>query len=81
MYTMGVAGTALTSWAGAGSVRSYRTRFARPVIVPRGEEGARIVVTGRVIEKLDAPAVRVELDVRCGPDKVLGRTSAVVELT
>ncbi|OLT16555.1 dehydratase [Pseudonocardia sp. CNS-139] len=81
MYTMGVAGTALTRWAGAGAVRSYRTRFARPVLVPRGEEGARIVVTGRVAEKLEAPAVRVELEVRCGPDKVLSRTSAVVELS
>jgi acyl dehydratase len=80
MYTMGVAGTALTRWAGPGSVRSYRTRFARPVIVPRGEEGARIVVTGRVAEKLTAPAVRVELEVRCGADKVLSRTSAVVHL-
>jgi hypothetical protein len=37
-------------------------------------------VTGRVVEKLDAPAVRVELEVRCGTDKVLSRTSAVVEL-
>jgi acyl dehydratase len=81
MFTMGVAGTALTRWAGGGSVRSFRTRFARPVVVPRGEEGTRIVVTGRVVEKLDAPAVRVQLEVRCGPDKVLGRTSAVVELT
>lgn len=80
MFTMGVAGAALTAWAGAGSVRSFRTRFARPVVVPRGEEGTRIVVTGRVVEKLDAPAVRVQLEVRCGPEKVLGRTSAVVEL-
>lgn len=80
MFTMGVAGTALTAWAGAGSVRSFRTRFARPVVVPRGEGGTRIVVTGRVVEKLDAPAVRVQLEARCGPDKVLGRTSAVVEL-
>jgi acyl dehydratase len=80
MYTMGVASTALTAWAGAGSVRGYRTRFARPVIVPRGEEGATIVVTGRVAEKLDAPAVRVELEVRCGADKVLTRTSAIVDL-
>lgn len=80
MFTMGVAGTALTTWAGAGSVRSFRTRFARPVVVPRGEEGTRIVVTGRVVEKLDAPLVHVQLEARCGPDKVLGRTSAVVEL-
>jgi acyl dehydratase len=80
MLTMGIAAAALTSWAGAGSVRSYRARFSRPVVVPRGDEGARIVVTGRVVEKLDAPAVRVELEVRCGTDKVLSRTSAVVEL-
>ncbi|GAA1255818.1 MaoC family dehydratase [Pseudonocardia aurantiaca] len=80
MYTMGVAGAALTAWAGAGAVRGYRTRFARPVVVPRGDEGATIVVTGRVAAKLDAPAVRVDLEVRCGADKVLTRTSAIVEL-
>jgi acyl dehydratase len=80
MYTMSVAGTALTAWAGGGAVRSFRARFARPVPVPRGEEGTRIVVSGRVVELLTAPAVRVELDVRCDGVKVLARTGAIVEL-
>lgn len=79
MYTMGVAATALTRWAGAGSLRSYQARFARPVVVPRGE-GTRIVVTGRLVRKLDAPAVHVELEVRCGQEKVLTRSVAVVHL-
>lgn len=81
MFTMGLAARVLTGWASdPAAVRSYRTRFARPVLVPRGGAGARVVVTGRVAEKLDAPAVRVELDVRCGADRVLTRTSAIVEL-
>jgi acyl dehydratase len=80
MYTMGVAGAALSAWAGGGAVRSFRARFARPVPVPRGEEGTTIVVSGRVVELLTAPAVRVELDVRCAGVKVLARAGAIVEL-
>lgn len=81
MLTMGIAARALTRWTGdPGSVVSYSARFARPVVVPRGADGVRVEVSGTVTELLGAPHVRVELVVRCGPDKVLTRTRAVVAL-
>jgi acyl dehydratase len=80
MLTMAEAVRVVTDWAGdPGAVVQYGVRFTRPVVVP-DEGGAVLDVDGRVTEKLDDGTVRVELTVRCGPDKVLGQARAVVRL-
>jgi acyl dehydratase len=48
MYTMALAGRALTTWAGPGAVVEYSVRFTKPVVVPDDDVGAEIVVSGRV---------------------------------
>ncbi|SEF86073.1 MaoC like domain-containing protein [Thermomonospora echinospora] len=81
MLTMGLAIRAVTDWAGdPGAVVEYGTRFLRPVVVPDDDLGVEATVSGRVAAVLPEPRVRVDLDVRVGADKVLGRTRAVVAL-
>ena len=49
MFTMALAGRAVTAWAGdPGAVVEYGVRFTRPVVVPDDDEGAEVVVTGAV---------------------------------
>lgn len=81
MFTMGSAVTVVTDWAGdAGRVIEYGVRFTKPVVVPY-DSGADIDVSA-VVKEVDAETrrVTVELGVTCGPDKVLGRAVAVVQL-
>jgi acyl dehydratase len=81
MFTMAQAGRVLTDWAGdPGAVEEYGVRFTKPVVVPDDEDGARLVVSGVVKEKLDDGRVRVELTARSGGDKVLAQARAVVRL-
>src|SRR5919202_446994 len=50
MFTMAEAGRVLTDWTGdPGSVVEYGVRFTRPVVVP-DDAGARLEVSGRVVE-------------------------------
>ena len=42
--------------------------------------GELLVVTGTVLEKLDGDRVQIDLDVRCGGEKVLLKARAVVQL-
>lgn len=81
MFTMGSAIEIVSAWVGdAGRVVEYSTRFTKPVVVPYAE-GAALAVTG-VVTGTDETTRRatVELGVTCGPDKVLGRCLAVVQL-
>ena len=81
MFTMGSAIEIVSAWVGnAGRVVEYSTRFTKPVVVPYAE-GADLAVTG-VVTATDETTRRatVELGVTCGPDKVLGRCLAVVQL-
>src|SRR5262245_54317011 len=49
MYTMAIAGRALTAWAGdPAAVVQYGVRFARPVVVPDTDQGTEVEVTGVV---------------------------------
>ncbi|MDP9395982.1 MAG: MaoC family dehydratase [Actinomycetota bacterium] len=81
MLTMGQAARVLTGWLGdPGGVLDYSVRFTRPVIVPDDDEGARVELSGRVTEKLDARRVRVELSAVFAGSKVLGQARAVVQL-
>ena len=81
MFTMGSAIEIVSAWVGdAGRVVEYSTRFTKPVVVPYAQ-GADLAVTG-VVTATDETTRRatVELGVTCGPDKVLGRCLAVVQL-
>ncbi len=81
MFTMGSVIEIVSAWVGdAGRVVEYSTRFTKPVVVPYAE-GADLAVTG-VVTATDETTRRatVELGVTCGPDKVLGRCLAVVQL-
>ena len=47
MFTMALAGRAVTGWAGdPGAVVEFGVRFTRPVVVPDDDEGAEVVVAG-----------------------------------
>jgi acyl dehydratase len=81
MLTMALAGRAVSEWAGdPGRVLEYGVRFTKPVIVPDDDQGAELVVGGRVSEKLDDGRVRVELTATSSEAKVLGAARAVVRL-
>lgn len=82
MYTMALAGRVLTDWAGdPAAVREYGVRFTKPVPVPDDGDGAEVVVTARVAEKLDGRRVRVDLVATCAGERVLGLAKAVVALS
>ena len=81
MLTMALAGRMATSWAGGpDAVVDYGVRFTHPVVVPDGDGGAQVEITGRVKEKLDGNTVRVEITARCDGHNVLGRASALLRL-
>lgn len=79
MLTMGVTGAALEEWLGGpGRIRSYSTRFARPVPVP-DPGGAVLSITGTVGAVNDDRTIRVDLAVTLDGRGVLAKTQAVVE--
>jgi acyl dehydratase len=81
MLTMGLAGRAVTAWAGdPGALVEYTVRFGRPVVVPDDDAGAEVTVRGRVAAVLDGGRVRVDLTVTSGGEKVLSLARAVVAL-
>jgi acyl dehydratase len=78
MFSMGLLGTAITHWVGAGNVTRFTVRFARQTW-PDEELRSRIVVTGKRTEGGDH---LVDLDVRlhnaAGEEKVVGEATAKV---
>jgi acyl dehydratase len=80
MYTMALAGRALTTWAGrTDAVVEYGVRFTKPVVVPPGDAGVEVVVGGAVRTVSDGLA-RVDLTVICGGEKVLAQARATLRL-
>jgi len=78
MYTMALAARAVDTWAGApGRVRELGCKFTKPVIVPDDDEGVRVEVAGTVKEVTDAQ-VRLDLEVTCAGQRVLGSPRAVL---
>ena len=78
MFTMALAGRAVTTWAGdPGAVVEYGVRFTRPVVVPDDDHGAEVVVTGAVRSVGDGVA-EIDLTVTCGGEKVLAQARATV---
>ena len=78
MFSMGLLGTAITHWVGAGNVKRFTVRFARQKW-PDEELRSRIVVTGK---RTDGDAHLLDLDVRLhnadGEEKVVGEATAEV---
>jgi acyl dehydratase len=92
MYTMALAGRAVTAWAGrADAMVEFAVRFTRPVVVPDDDAGAEVVVGGAVRtvspdaggakpwvgEQLE---VAIDLTVTSGGEKVLAQARATVRL-
>lgn len=78
MYTMALAGRAVTAWAGApDAVLDFAVRFTRPVPVPDDELGAEVTVAGTVRE-IGAGTAQLDLSATCNGQKVLGLARAVI---
>ena len=81
MLTMAEAVRVVTDWIGdPGALLEFGVRFTKPVPVPDDDEGATLVVVGKVIEVLDGDRAKVELTATCDGVKVLGMARAVVQL-
>lgn len=81
MLTMGKAANLVVDWAGdPGRVEEYGVRFAKPVPVPDDDAGATVSVSAKVGKKLGDGRVRLDLEARCGEEKVLAMARAVVRL-
>jgi hypothetical protein len=88
MFTMAQAGRFVTEWAGGdpGAVTDLSVRFTGMVPVPDDTPrfgntgGATIVVTGKVLDKLDDNKVIVDIVAKAGGAKVLSRARATVRL-
>ena len=85
MLTMALAGRVVTNWTGdPSSVRSYGTRFTRPVVVPDDDDGAEVELSGTVSAVVDEDdgtrVATVDLAARFDGRTVLGRARAEVVL-
>lgn len=82
MYTMALAGRAVTDWLGdPARLRDFAVRFTRPVPVPDDDDGAQVAIAVRVAEvgaEGRAGLVRVDIEATCGGGDVLGQAHAWV---
>ena len=82
MFTMAEAGRFVTEWAGdPAAVVDYGVRFSSMVVVPDDEQGATLVVSGLIEEKLEDKRVVVALTAKSGDSRVLSKARAVVQLS
>jgi acyl dehydratase len=77
MFTMALAGRAVTAWAGADAVVEYGVRFTKPVVVADDDEGAEIVVSGAV-RAIEDGVAQIDLTVTCNGEKILAQARARV---
>ncbi len=78
MYTMALAGRALSTWAGRpDAVLEFGVRFTKPVVVPDDDAGAEVVVGG-VVRTVSPGRAEVDLTVTSGGEKVLAQARATV---
>ncbi|WP_199434456.1 MaoC family dehydratase [Qaidamihabitans albus] len=82
MLTMALGGRLVTDWLGdPGRLIEYGARFTRPVVVPDGDEGALVEVTGKVAEVRDDGTARVDVTAKFDGRTVLGKAQAVVRVS
>jgi acyl dehydratase len=78
MYTLALAGRALTTWVGdPAAVISVGARFTKPVVVPDDDSGTTVEVTG-VVNNVDDGVAQIDLTVTSAGVKVLGMSKATV---
>lgn len=79
MYTMGLAARAITDWAGGvDRLVQFNTRFGKPVVVPPGEAGTTVSVSGAVRKVHGDGRLEINLTVECGGERVLAPARAVL---
>jgi acyl dehydratase len=79
MYTMALAGRAVTTWAGApDAVVDFSVRFSRPVPVPDTDEGTEVQISGVVKEVTENGLTRISLTATCHGEKVLSLATATI---
>jgi acyl dehydratase len=76
MYTMALAGRALSTWYPGAEVVSFGCKFTNPVVVP-AEGGVDLQVAGEV-KAAEHGLTTVALTVTCDGQKVLGMPKAVL---
>jgi len=81
MFTMAQAGRYVTDWVGdPGAVLDFGVRFSAPVVVPDDDNGALVVLSGKIEEKLEGNRVALALTAKSGDAKVLRRARVIVQL-
>ncbi|HEX6686910.1 MAG TPA: MaoC family dehydratase [Candidatus Limnocylindrales bacterium] len=79
MFTMALAGRAVTAWAGsADAVVDFGVRFTRPVPVPDTDEGTTVSFTA-VVKAIEDGLATLELTAMCGGEKVLAQARAKIK--
>jgi acyl dehydratase len=79
MYTMALAGRAVTRWVGSTeAIREFAVRFTKPVVVPDSEEGTVLRVSGVVSEIRDDGTARIDITATNAGQKVMGAARAFV---
>jgi len=79
MFTMALAGRAVTAWAGAAdAVEDFSVRFSRPVPVPDTDEGTDVTFTGRVKEVGEDGRTTIAITATCGGETVLKLAQATI---
>jgi acyl dehydratase len=79
MYTMALAGEAIRNWVGSEkSLTEFSTRFAKPVVVPAGED-VPLTFTGK-ISAIEGDQIIIDVTATCNGVKVLTQTKARVQL-
>lgn len=77
MYTLALAARYVDEWVGEpGQVAELTAKFTKPVVVPAGDEGAEVTISGTVEDRDDRRTVA--LTVTCAGEKVLGNPRAVL---
>lgn len=77
MYTLALVARYVDEWVGEpGHISELVAKFSRPVVVPAGEAGAEVRISG-VAETRDGRRT-VALTVTCAGEKVLGNPRAVL---
>ena len=81
MLTMALANRLVTAWAGdPGAVVACAVRFTRPVVVPDGDEGTLLELSGTVARQRDDGTVVVAITACCAGQAVLGQATATIAL-
>ncbi len=79
MYTMGLAASAVTDWVGGvDRILDFSARFAKPVVVPEGDEGTTVTVSASIRKTNDDGTTELAVTVTCDGVKVLSPCRATV---